>query len=282
MMTMKLITIGDNVVDCYLDQNKYYPGGNCVNVAVNAKRNGASKVSYIGIFGNDEPADHIKYALSQEGIDYHFSREVFGITGQPRVTLTEKNDRVFVGGPKNTVQHKYKIQLIQEELDYIKTFDLSHVSCYSSMESELPKLSQVSKISFDFSNKKDLSYIESIAPYVSYAFFSAAEISDKELERFIQFLTSFRFEVTGLTRGGRPAIFIKNGVVYEQKLREIDVVDTMGAGDSLIAGFLTSYINGDDIEVAIDKGTKSAEMTCQTYGGFGYPKEMEMISKHPR
>lgn len=34
---MRIIGIGDNVVDCYLDQGLYYPGGNCVNVAVNAK-----------------------------------------------------------------------------------------------------------------------------------------------------------------------------------------------------------------------------------------------------
>ncbi|WP_226528999.1 PfkB family carbohydrate kinase [Metabacillus niabensis] len=274
---MKLITIGDNVVDCYLDQNNYYPGGNCVNVAVNAKRNGACEVSYIGIFGNDEPADHIKYVLRQEGIDYRFSRDVSGITGQPQVTLTEDHDRVFVGGPKNTVQHRFKIQLVQEELDYIKTFDLSHVSCYSSMESELPKLSQVSKISYDFSNRKDLSYIESIAPYISYAFFSAAELSEEEIKRFIKNVSTFQFEIIGLTRGGRPAIFIKNGEIYEQKLKEINVVDTMGAGDSLIAGFLTSYISGDDIKVAIAKGTSSAEKTCQEYGGFGYPKEIQKV-----
>ncbi|MFC4321356.1 PfkB family carbohydrate kinase [Litchfieldia salsa] len=274
---MKLITIGDNVVDCYLDQNKYYPGGNCVNVAVNAKRNGASEVAYLGIFGNDEPAGHIKYVLNREGIDYRYSRDVTGITGQPQVTLTGDNDRVFVGGPKNTVQHKFKIQLVQEELDYIKTFDLSHVSCYSSMESELSKLSQVSKVSYDFSNRKDLTYIESIAPYISYAFFSAAELSDEELERFIRDLASFRFEIIGLTRGGRPAIFIKNGRIYEQMLKNISVVDTMGAGDSLIAGFLTSYISGDTIEAAIEKGTRSAEKTCQDYGGFGYPKEMQIV-----
>ncbi|WP_078544738.1 PfkB family carbohydrate kinase [Litchfieldia alkalitelluris] len=274
---MKLITIGDNVVDCYLDQQKYYPGGNCVNVAVNAKRNGASEVAYIGIFGNDEPAEHIKYVLKQEGIDYRFSRDVIGISGQPQVTLTEDNDRIFVGGPKNTVQHKFKIQLVQEELDYIKTFGLSHVSCYSSMESELPKLSQVSKVSYDFSNKKDLTYIESIAPYISYAFFSAAELSKEEFDRFINDLAVFQFEVIGLTRGGRPAIFVKNGRIYEQNLRDISVVDTMGAGDSLIAGFLTSYMSGETIEAAIENGTRSAERTCQEHGGFGYPKELKKV-----
>ena len=32
---MKLIAVGDNVTDCYLDEGIYYPGGNAVkNIAV--------------------------------------------------------------------------------------------------------------------------------------------------------------------------------------------------------------------------------------------------------
>jgi fructoselysine 6-kinase len=271
---MKLITIGDNVVDCYLDRNEYFPGGNCVNVAVNAKRNGAGTVGYIGIFATDEPADHIKAALQEEGVDFHFSREAIGITGQPKVALTKDNDRVFVGGPKDTVQHRFKIQLIQEELEYLKQFDICHVSCYSSMESELAKIAKEIKVSYDFSNRKDLEYISSIAPFVSYAFFSAAELSEAELNEFIESLASFNFDIIGLTRGGEPAVFVHNQNIYKQTLRSIEVVDTMGAGDSLIAGFLTEYVKNYDIEKAMEKGTVSAEKTCQEYGGFGYPAKM--------
>ena len=40
---MKLIAIGDNVTDCYMDEGVYFPGGNAVNVAVNCKKNGAER-----------------------------------------------------------------------------------------------------------------------------------------------------------------------------------------------------------------------------------------------
>lgn len=53
---MKLIAVGDNVTDCYLVEGIYYPGGNAVNVAVDCKRDGAEKVNYIGVFGNDDRA----------------------------------------------------------------------------------------------------------------------------------------------------------------------------------------------------------------------------------
>lgn len=269
---MKLITIGDNVVDCYLDQKTYYPGGNCVNVAVNAKRNGAEKVSYIGIFGTDDKAGHIQYSLDEEQIDYSFSRTAFGLSGQPQVTLTEEGDRVFVGGPANTVQRMFKLQLLQEELEFVSGFDLCHVSCYSSMESELEKLSKVIPVSYDFSSNLDLDYIRSIAKYITYAFFSAADLSDDQLKQFIKDISPLGFNVAGLTRGGKPAMFVYNGESYEQKLRPITVVDTMGAGDSLISGFLVHFLSGASIETALAKGTESAEKTCQFFGGYGYPK----------
>ena len=53
---MRLIAVGDNVTDCYVDAGVYFPGGNAVNVAVNCKKNGAERVEYIGIFGDDENA----------------------------------------------------------------------------------------------------------------------------------------------------------------------------------------------------------------------------------
>lgn len=271
---MNLIAIGDNVVDCYLDQQKYYPGGNCVNVAVNAKKNGAENVAYIGIFGSDAKAEHIKFALDQEKVDYQFSRSAIGKSGQPQVSLTEDGDRVFVGGPKDTVQHKFKIQLTQEDIEYISKFNICHVSCYSSMESELPKLSSVIDISYDFSNRLDLDYIASIAPYVKYAFFSASELPDSELETFIASLLQFNIEVVAITKGDKPAIFIHDREIYEQKLRPIPVLDTMGAGDSLIGGFLVHYLNGDSMEKAIQKATESAEKTCGIFGGFGYPNKL--------
>ena len=77
---MKLIAIGDNVTDCYMDEGVYFPGGNAVNVAVNCKKNGAEKVNYIGVFGDDERADYIKQCLTEEGVTYDRSRKVYAHT----------------------------------------------------------------------------------------------------------------------------------------------------------------------------------------------------------
>ena len=50
---MKIIGVGDNMVDVYLHQGKMYPGGNSVNVPVLCHKAGADEAAYIGIFGDD-------------------------------------------------------------------------------------------------------------------------------------------------------------------------------------------------------------------------------------
>ena len=50
---------GDNVVDRYEHIHTMYPGGNAVNFAVYAKKCGAARSAYMGIFGNDAAAEHV-------------------------------------------------------------------------------------------------------------------------------------------------------------------------------------------------------------------------------
>lgn len=269
---MKIIGVGDNVVDCYLDQGVYYPGGNCVNVAVNAKREGAEEAAYLGVFATDDKAEHLKKCLVKENISFDHSREVKGISGQPKVNITSDGDRIFVGGPKNTVQHSVKLKLTEEDLSYLKKFDLAHSSCYSSFEEELPVLASVIPISFDFSDRYDEEYLKKVCPHIDYGFFSGSDLSEEAVEELLAKLAPYHLKVIGITRGSKPAIFTAHGKKYFREPMETDVVDTMGAGDSFIGAFLVGILNGMEMEVALEKGAESAKKTCTFYGGFGYPE----------
>ena len=55
---MKLLGLGDNVMDAYLFRGELYPGGNAANVAVLAKRAGAEKSGYIGVLATDAAGGH--------------------------------------------------------------------------------------------------------------------------------------------------------------------------------------------------------------------------------
>lgn len=271
---MKIISVGDNVCDCYLYQKKYYPGGNCVNVAVNSKRLGAEESAYIGIFGTDDKADHIKNVLNKEKVDFSLSRTLCGLSGQPGVKLDENGDRVFVSSGIDTVQTLVKLRLTENDLNYIEKFDVCHTSCYSWLEEELPKLKERTKISFDFSNHFDIEEINKVAPYLSFAFLSASDLTDEEIEKVLNVFSSYNVEVVGLTRGSKEAIFQINNVIYKKMPIETKVVDTMGAGDSFIAGFLYSYLNGNKVEECLNVAAESAKNTCKFNGGIGYPHDI--------
>lgn len=271
---MKLIAIGDNVTDCYLDQKLYYPGGNAVNVAVNCRRNGAEQVAYIGVFGDDENAGHIKGCLEKEAVSFERSRKVYAISGRPKVVLQD-GDRVFVAGPRDTCQHLFRIKLVAEDYEWIRRFDVCHTSCYSNLEYELPELKQVLAVSFDFSDQREPSYLARVCPHLTYGFFSGSELTEEEAKALLLQAVGLGTKIAGVTRGSKGALFYDGKSFYSQEIVKTTVIDTMGAGDSFIAGFLTKYQDTRDMKAALSYAAERAANTCTFYGGFGYPHPME-------
>lgn len=267
---MKFIAIGDNVTDCYVEEGVYYPGGNAVNVAVNCKRNGVEKVNYIGVFGNDDRADYIKECLDKEGVTYDRSRKVYAHTAQPKVYLKD-GERVFAPGLRDSCQHLFAMKLVKEDMEVIKGYDLCHSSCYSNIEYELPELAKVCQISFDFSNRKEEAYLKRVCPYLTYGFFSGADMSEEQCIDLIKQVHGLGTRVVGVTRGSEGAIFYDGKALYRQGIKKVEAIDTMGAGDSFIAGFLTAYGKGKSMTEALDYAATRSALTCTILGGFGYP-----------
>ncbi len=267
---MKLIAVGDNVTDCYVDEGVYFPGGNAVNVAVNCKKNGAEKVGYIGVFGDDDRADYIRSCLEEEGVSCERSRKVYAHTAQPRVFLKD-GDRVFGPGPRDSCQHLFAIRLVPEDMELIRTYDICHTSCFSNLEYELPQLAEVCRVSFDFSERREEEYLRRTCPYLSFAFFSGSELSEEECAEFMKRVHELGTEIVGITRGSAGAIFYDGKKLYRQGIKKVEVVDTMGAGDSFIAGFLTAYGDGAEMSRALEYAAERAARTCMVRGGFGHP-----------
>lgn len=90
---MRLIAIGDNVVDVYNDRNEMFPGGNALNVAVLAKHGGAKRTAFIGIIGNDLEGDHIIDSLKKNDVDISRIRKAYGESGKAFVDLNSDGDR---------------------------------------------------------------------------------------------------------------------------------------------------------------------------------------------
>lgn len=267
---MKLIAIGDNVVDYYKDRGEIFPGGNALNVAVMGKRYHAASSSYIGILGSDRAAEHVKQTLLRENIDISRIRQAVGPNGEAVVSLNPEGDRVFVGSNAGGVQAFMGLRLNQEDLDYIGSHDLLHTSIYSNLEQYLPTLQGRIPISFDFSTRWTEAYLQRVCPYIDYGFFSGSDLSEDECHQLISRAHHLGTKVVGITRGALGAIFSEEGKLYRQRIVETEVVDTLGAGDSFIAMFLIQYHQHRDVAEALELAAAAAAKTCGHYGAFGY------------
>jgi fructoselysine 6-kinase len=263
---MKLIGVGDNVLDHYMDQDLMYPGGNAVNVAVYARKLGV-ETAYLGSVGKDEPGRWLTQALTKEGVDVSRVKELEGKTNICHVALVE-GDRTFVGSDGGASDELF---LSEADFAYISEFDLVHSSIYSRLEDQLEDLSKASKrLTFDFSNDSTASYREKVLPWLTAAFFSGSDLSEEELEGLFLECRQAGVELCLVTRGSQGAILEYKGTKYYQGITPTEVVDTLGAGDGFIAALLVAlYDQKLDPQTSMKKASEFAAKVCSDYGAFG-------------
>lgn len=281
---VSVVGFGDNVVDIYTHSNKQYPGGNCVNFAVYAKMFGAKRSAYMGYFGTDVNADHVIEALHNEKIETVKCKKISGENGYSRCKL-ENGDRVFLDYNEGGVRSRHIYELDEFDIEYLKQFDLVHCGNYCYMESQFPKIKEANiPLSFDFSDDSTEEYYMQIAPLVTYAFCSY-DGTDEEVKKHLKKVSDLGPEIVCASRGAKGCMLYCNGKYYEQKAVPIEkVVDTMGAGDSLITTFMVGYtdarkkgISQDEAIVSsIAEAAKFAAEICQIDGAFGYGREILM------
>lgn len=277
---MKVIGIGDNVVDKYIHQKKMYPGGNALNFTVFAKKMSVD-ASYIGIFGDDAAADHIKKVLDEIGIDYSHSISLHGQNGFARVSL-ENGERIFLPGNSGGVSKNYSLSFDKSELAYIRDFDIIHTSCYSYIEPHLETLSTTDvPISFDFSDKLTKEYLTEVAKHINFGFLSCGDMPVNEVKEKLKTAVVAGCDFAVASRGDKGSLYYNGEIFIEQEAFLVKPIDTMGAGDSLITGFLIDLLkqdalftkDGKVIKESLAFGAKKASETCKVNGTFGFGKD---------
>ncbi|MBO0453200.1 MULTISPECIES: fructoselysine 6-kinase [Enterococcus] len=266
---MKVLGLGDNVVDKYVNLAIMYPGGNALNFAVFAKKLGQDS-SFMGVFGSDAEGTHVLSAIKDLEIEYSHSRFQNGENGCARVEIKE-GDRIFLGSNEGGVTREHPIQLSQDDRDYLNQFALIHMGLYSHVNHLLEELTEVrGKISYDFSDDFTEEDILRAINKVDFGFFSVSDLSDVETKEFLKKYFSSKNEVLVATRGDKAAIAYDGNQYFEVLPVLREPVDTMAAGDSFLTAFLIHYLKGNDIASAMKCGNEFAGESCMVEGSFGY------------
>jgi fructoselysine 6-kinase len=262
---MRVVGVGDNTVDKYLHLRKMFPGGNAVNVPVLAHRYGHHG-SYIGCLGNDRLGQLIFTALKTEDIDVSHCRIVDGPNAYCEVTIMD-GERVF---GDYTIGVRDQLEINAEDLAFIQTHDLTHTSIYSSIETDLPRLHDSSTmLSFDFSMEWDKSYLLETLPYVDIALLSHSNSEQEEVTNLLNWLYLHGPKMILLTLGQFGAYAYNGKEIKYQEPIEMEVLDSLGAGDAFAACFMTETLEGKPIDIALGKAAQAAAETCNHYGAFG-------------
>ena len=266
---VRLLAVGDNVVDCYPDLGVMFPGGNAVNVAVNAVRCGAW-AGYVGALGTDRAGKLLYRALGEEGVDLDGVRIVDGPNARAVVRIVDGN-RVFASGELGVS----RFRVGTADLATAAAADVVHTGECSMTEDDLPRLARAARLlSFDFS-ERPWDYITGLAGLVHIAILSLpdGERDDAvDLARRVRELGPARVVVS---RGAQGALLLGPAGMTEAEAGVGPIVDTLGAGDALIARLLVGLAGGEPDDAALRAATAYATSTCAEYGAFGYETTLD-------
>ena len=259
---MKVAAIGDNCIDVYERIGKKYPTGNVVDTGVNIQKLGIP-VSVISTTGSDENGVWMVEALTKEGLDLSHFKVGDGATA---ITYMDMDglDRVHGDYVEGVLEN---IVFDDEDIRFAAEHDLVHTALWGKAEDALPKIKALSgaKISFDYADRLDHELVEQTLPYVDYGFYSYHKERDPFIEGYLKDKVDRGMKIAVATFGDKGSLAYDVKQFYEGGIYPAKLVNTVGAGDSFIAGFLYEILMGSDIEKCLDTGARVAAKVVSTF-----------------
>ena len=269
---MKIVSIGEIVIDIYKHQGLNFIGGIGLNFAVNAKRSGAEKVSMVSCVGDGIMGSWALETLSNEKIDISQVSIRRGKTAKCVVEVMENADRFFPSGG-------YEANVLGQ-LDItnpIKNFISMHDTIFThydgtyknSMLSKITNLrSDYNKFVVDFgdySDKMILNIPPKIFNRIDLAFFSG----NKDTIELMVSIAKKNNLLIVVTMGSDGSCAITKSKLYFQPAVIVsNKIDSTGCGDAYQAAFTNHYFRKKNISGALYQGAKQAAKVLKHYGSF--------------
>ena len=255
--TVKIACVGDNCIDYYRDTGRMYPGGNAVNVAGYIRRLGEES-AYIGPVGDDAYGRAVTDALVKKGVDVSHVRVEAGRTAVSYAAVLD-GERVFTGFEEGVMAD---FRPGEDDIDFICTHDLAVAGVWGHAESALPAIrARGIPTAYDASEDPFGTTAQSALPHSVLFFFSAADDGEEALREKLRTLRAGGADMVIATRGGRGSMAYDGRDFYTEGIVPVEVVDTMGAGDSYIAGFAVAWLKGQPIRACMRAGAENAAVT---------------------
>ena len=270
MKSYRFAAVGDNCIDRFQPPvSQSLVGGNAVNVAVRLAALG-QEAWYFGAVGEDADGRRTLDLLSENGVNVTRARIAPGLTAYTDIEVLPSGERIIAfeefGACADYAPDSADLALLE-------TMDHVHIGWLNDGGALRRHLAQAGvSVSQDISVNADPGNL-GIAG-LAVAFGSAGE-DDAATEALLQNLRDGGAAVAVVTRGAKGSAALEGEVRAGTGIRPVGIVDTTGAGDSFIAGFLAARLNGLTLLECLETGRDHAARTCTHVGGF--PQEPQPL-----
>lgn len=263
MNDVSLAAVGDNCIDRYLAQKRSTVGGNAVNVGVHLARLGRN-VAYYGAVGADREGARVLDSLRANGVDIGHAPVATGsTTAYTDIAVDEDGERIIAFEDFGACAG---YRPAAEEIDRLRACRHVHIGWLDDGGALKDALAAAG-----VSVSQDLSV--SMAPDhrrsdgLAIAFISAGP-SIVEGERLLAEALAGGAGTAVVTCGAMGSLAADGTTTARAGVLPIDVVDTLGAGDTFIAGFIHARLDGQPLQRCLEAGRDAAAPTCLHLGGF--------------
>ncbi|MBK1624926.1 PfkB family carbohydrate kinase [Afifella marina] len=266
-----LAAVGDNCIDeigakpdegAGFHPSAHLAGGNAVNVAVQAQILGLPS-AYFGAVGHDDNGDIIARELHRNGVDTRFLVRQEKPTSVTQVHVTENGERIIALEDFGACAG-YR----PSEAAFARLLEATHIHIgwFDDGGALKRRLKAAGcSLSQDLSVNNAPEHLTHDALDIA---FCSEPGSPQAAETLGKSLLDKGAGLVVVTRGAEGASVISPSRSLHLPAEPISPVDTTGAGDSFIAGFLVARLQGADDAEAARAGIRRASATCLHEGGF--------------
>ncbi|SER75335.1 carbohydrate kinase family protein [Pedobacter rhizosphaerae] len=278
-MQNKVITIGEILWDVFPEGKK--AGGSSMNVALNLHKQNIES-NFISAVGDDENGRELISFLHSNDYPTHLVQVHPKLPSSTvEVHLDENHQATY------TIKQPVAwddIQISNENIAAVKAADAlvyCSLTCRaaSSKNTILTLLENAKTKIFDINLRSPFYHPDLIGELLKYA--DILKINEDELiwvkesfqlsgntdEQLLkQLANEFNIEIICLTLGDKGACVLKDGKLFKHSGYKVQVVDTVGAGDSFLATFIACYLEGYPMERTLDYACKVGAFVASQAG----------------
>lgn len=262
---MNIALVADLTADIYRDSHMVKFGGAALNSSLWVKRVGG-KPLIISALGNDQSGKDFFSFIKKLGLSTAGIQKKRGSTSTIEIFLSN-GERQYGQWKPGVLEH---LHLRKKDKALLTESDAIVVTVYPQYErilTQLPEKRPLTVINYgdlrEFHN--DLEVVARYADLADILLFGLDKDRDGSLINSIRDLST-PTRMCLVTLGKYGSLAWLGSKTYVQPAKEVKAIDTTGAGDAFLVGFLTHYLVSRDIQTSLRKGTILA---CRAIGSVG-------------